>query len=125
MKNSRKFPGNEKNSRELPGTEFYGNSRERSPRLKSPRSPWNEESCPNDVENFVFAHFKNKMVTSDLMHIFKSGFEALENEAGRDQAKWDHDIETLINVGFQAVFDEIKPQDVCDFTAVFKEKYEL
>ena len=90
-------------------------------------SPWNEESCPHDVENFVFAHFKNKMISSDFMHVFKSDFETLKNEAGLDgdQEKWDHDIETMINVGFQAIWDTMKPQKVCDILKVVKDKYEL
>ena len=88
-------------------------------------SAWDEESCSNDVENFVFAHFKNKIIKSELMHIFKADFEALTQLHFGSQDKWEHDIETLVNVGFQAVFDNIKPNEVCDFLKVAKDKYEL
>lgn len=59
------------------------------------------------------------------MHIFKADFEALKQLQNESQDKWEHDIETMVNIGFQAVFDNIKPKEVCDFLKVAKEKYEL
>ena len=56
---------------------------------------------------------------------FKADFEALTQLHFGSQDKWEHDIETLVNVGFQAVFDNIKPNEVCDFLKVAKDKYEL
>ena len=59
------------------------------------------------------------------MHIFKADFETLTQLQIESQDKWEHDIETMVNVGFQAVFDNIKPKEVCDFLKVAKDKYEL
>ena len=59
------------------------------------------------------------------MHIFKADFEVLTQLQIESQDKWEHDIETMVNVGFQAVFDNIKPKEVCDFLKVAKDKYEL
>ena len=45
------------------------------------------------------------------MHIFKADFEALKQLQNESQDKWEHDIETMVNIGFQAVFDNVKPKE--------------
>ena len=89
-------------------------------------SPWDADSCPTDVKDFVFAHFKNKMIQSDLKEIFKAAYESMKNDLmDENPDEWKHDIETMVNVGFQAVFDKIEPEGVCDFLKTVKDRYEL
>ena len=35
-------------------------------------SPWNGESCPNDVKDYVFAHFENPMIKSIASYTFST-----------------------------------------------------
>ena len=89
-------------------------------------SPWNTESCPTDVKDFVLAHFKNEMIQSDLKEVFKTAYESMKNTLMDENLdEWKHDIDTMVDVGFQAVFDTFKPEDVCDFYETVKDRYEL
>ena len=78
------------------------------------------------MKDFVLAHFKNEMIQSDLKEVFKTAYESMKNTLMDENLdEWKHDIDTMVDVGFQAVFDTFKPEDVCDFFETVKDRYEL
>ena len=78
------------------------------------------------MKDFVLAHFKNEMIQSDLKEVFKTAYESMKNTLMDENLdEWKHDIDTMVDVGFQAVFDTFKPEYVCDFFQTVKDRYEL
>ena len=81
-------------------------------------SPWNAESCPNDVEKFVSGHFKHPLYQSVLAEIFVANFDS-------SNAMNEKDAQRMIDVGFKAVFELLPVQQVCQLYHVIKPKIEL
>lgn len=89
-------------------------------------SPWNGESCPNDVKDYVFAHFENPMIKSDIKEIFKTDYESLKIDLKNvSQDEWEHYSETVVEAGFQAVIEKIQPEFMCQFLKIVQDRYDL